>query len=134
MNMILSLTDGVIAVTQTCADRGVFGVNLFLSDLVEDIIFYQNRYEDSYAFMIDKNGMAIWHPSYPRPQAMQDDSLFPTDIQYLEKVDSSVRQQWLSEAKGKTSVIVEKVDHQEVVSFISKNTLKRSKNNFLSFV
>lgn len=105
--------DGIIALTQTCAERGVFGVNLFLTDLAEDIIFYQNRYENSYAFLSDMNGIAIWHPSYPRPQAMKDDSLFPTDIQYLEKVELSVRKQWLTEMKGKVSVISE---HQEVVS------------------
>lgn len=63
--------------------------------------------------------MAIWHPSYPRPQAMQGDSLFPTDIQYLEKVEESVRKQWLDELKGKVSVMTEKSDHQEVVNILS---------------
>lgn len=112
-------SDGIVAVTQACADRGVFGVNLYLTDLAEDIIFYQNRYEDSYAFLIDENGFAIWHPTYPRPQAMQDDNIYFTDIRYLEKVEESVRKQWLDEAKGKVSVITEKLDRQEVVSRLS---------------
>lgn len=101
--------------THSCSDRGLFGVNLFLSDLAEDTIFYQNRYDDSYAFLIDMNGFAIWHPSYPRPQAMQDDSAFPTDILYLEKVEESVRRQWLDESKGRVTVITKKNDNQELV-------------------
>lgn len=102
--------------TQTCDDRGVFGVNLYLSDLAEDVIYYQNRYEDSYAFLIDADGFVIWHPSYPRPQVMQGESAFVTDIRYIERVEESVRQQWLTEKNGRVSVIIDKSDHQEIVN------------------
>lgn len=47
---------------------------------------------------------------------MKNDSISPTDIQYLKKVELSVKKQWLDEIKGKVSVITEKSDHQEVVN------------------
>lgn len=73
---VINANDVIVSMTQTIENFGIFGIDLYLSDLVEDITSH-NRYRNSYAFMIDLNGMTIIHPLLSRPSA-------PTHIQYLE--------------------------------------------------
>lgn len=104
-----SFADEIIPITRNCLDYGVFGVSLFLSDLAEDLIYYINRYphgEISYAFLMDKNGLTVWHPSFPRTN-VAGKTHFPTDIKYFEKVDDTNRQRWLNEYQGSAKISLE---------------------------
>lgn len=48
-------------------------------------IYY--KYQDSYAFIVDKNGYAIMHPAYSRPRSSSSSAYrFSTDIKYLEQM------------------------------------------------
>lgn len=54
----------VVALTQTVDETGVIGIDLFLSDLAEDVIYY-TKYTDSYAFICElTTGSVMWHPAY----------------------------------------------------------------------
>lgn len=77
---------------------------MYLSDLADDIIFY-NKYQDSYSFMVDMHGYAIWHPSYPRPRTVRA-TQFPTDIRHLEQVSGFdfIRSRLLSEPSGNGTI------------------------------
>lgn len=90
----------VVSFVQPWETYGVVGTDMYVSDLAEDVIFY-NKYPDSYAFIVDLSGYAIMHPSYPRPTGVRV-SPFPTDIKYLEQVTGfdSVRTRMLTEISG----------------------------------
>lgn len=101
------------------------GVDLYLSDLIEDIISYQqqqqqfsltNKQEYSYAFLIEADGNTLAHPAFPRPFT-QNQTPFPVDIQYLENSTefSSIRQKLLSQENGNitTSIFLTKNRKQE---------------------
>lgn len=90
----------VVSIVQPWESYGVVGADMYVSDLAEDVIFY-NKYPDSYAFIVDLFGYAIMHPSYPRPTGVRA-SPFPTDIKYLEQAKgfSSVRSRMLTEISG----------------------------------
>ncbi|CAD7012797.1 unnamed protein product [Ceratitis capitata] len=81
--------DAIVSVTHAVPPFGVIGVNLYLTDLIEDVISYgqptqnANKNEYSYAFLIDRNGITIAHPAFPRPMAQQQ-TPFPVDIAFLE--------------------------------------------------
>lgn len=93
-------TDMVVSFVQPWETYGVVGTDMYVSDLAEDVIFY-NKYPDSYAFIVDLSGYAIMHPSYPRPTGVRA-SPFPTDIKYLEQANGfgSVRSRMLAEISG----------------------------------
>lgn len=90
----------IIPNTRACGNVGVFGIDLYLGDLAEDITYYTS-YNDSYAFLIDINGKTLAHPSFPRP-IMTKEELFPIDILYLENVErfAVVRQKMLQNENG----------------------------------
>lgn len=75
--------DLIVSMTQTIENFGIFGIDLYLSDLVEDITYY-NCYNSSYAFIIDLNGLAIMHPSFPRPTTPQINNFNRVHIKFLE--------------------------------------------------
>ncbi|XP_036334630.1 VWFA and cache domain-containing protein CG16868 [Rhagoletis pomonella] len=81
--------DAIISVTHAVPPFGIVGVNLYLADLIEDVISYgeptqnTNKNEFNYAFLIDRNGITIAHPAFPRPMA-QYQTPFPVDIGFLE--------------------------------------------------
>uniref|UniRef100_A0A1B0DMH7 Uncharacterized protein n=1 Tax=Phlebotomus papatasi TaxID=29031 RepID=A0A1B0DMH7_PHLPP len=72
----------VTAVTQTCERFGVFGVDLYLNDLAEDVLYY-SKYPDSYAFIVDTSGNVVSHPSFA-DRASAVEMIFPTDISLIE--------------------------------------------------
>lgn len=94
----------IVSIVQLINRLGVFGVDMYLSDIAEDVIYY-NKYQDSYAFLIDVNGFAIMHPSYPRPMDIHSNP-FPTDIKYLEQVEgfTGVREKILNMTSGKYTI------------------------------
>lgn len=90
----------IIPNTRACGNVGVFGIDLYLGDLAEDITYYTS-YNDSYAFLIDIYGKTLAHPSFPRP-IMTKEEFFPIDILYLENVDgfAGVRKKMLQKVTG----------------------------------
>lgn len=99
----------IVSITKPFKSYGIFGVDMYLSDITEDIIYY-NKQADSYSFLIDLNGNTIMHPSYPRPIAMQQEP-FPTDIQYLEIYTdfANVRHRMLNELMGNATIAADNV-------------------------
>lgn len=95
--------DLVVALYQTIGTLGVIGVNMYLSDIVDDVVGFRRNSGGSYAFVVDRDGTAIWHPSYPRPLGSVDQTPFYTDIRHLEggsKGFGHVRQRLLVEPFG----------------------------------
>ncbi|XP_064477328.1 VWFA and cache domain-containing protein 1-like [Ornithodoros turicata] len=61
---------------------GVIGVDVPLADIAEDII-YSFKYPEIYSFLVDKSGVAVMHPSFPRPAQVSEQPMH-TDISHLE--------------------------------------------------
>lgn len=103
----MSISDHIISITKSCQGRGVVGVGLYFTELMEDFVYYFNKYADSdesYAFIVDLNGTTISHPTYVRPQLELPDDVYPTDIRYLEKIDEDVWQRWRTETSGNVTI------------------------------
>lgn len=99
--------DMIVSISQLINPIGIVGIDMYLSDIAEDVIYY--KYQDSYAFLVDKNGYAIMHPTYPRPRSSSSSSSayrFPTDIKYLEQMTgfSVVRKRMLTETSGSETI------------------------------
>lgn len=98
-----SSIDHVIYITKDCQDYGIIGISMYLSDLAEDLIYHFNQYsngDETYAFLCDKNGVTIWHPSFPRPNIASFEPTYATDIKYFEKTPDNIRDRWLTEDAG----------------------------------
>lgn len=97
-------TDQLIYITKSCQDYGIVGVSMYLSDVAEDLIYHFNQYSNdeaqSYGFLCDKNGLTIWHPTFPRPNIIAYDITYATDIKYFEKAPQTIRQRWLNDETG----------------------------------
>ncbi|KNC33688.1 VWFA and cache domain-containing protein [Lucilia cuprina] len=117
--------DSIVSLTHVVLPFGVVGVDLYLSDLIEDIISYQqqqqqfsmnSKNEYSYAFLIEADGNTLAHPAFPRPFT-QNQTPFPVDIQYLENSTdfSEIRQKILTQENGNlsTSIYLTKNRKQE---------------------
>ncbi|XP_022243736.1 VWFA and cache domain-containing protein 1-like isoform X1 [Limulus polyphemus] len=61
---------------------GVVGLDINLADLAEDVTYFRHS-EDVYAFLIDKSGMTLMHPSFTRPMFVKKQPLH-TPIELLE--------------------------------------------------
>ncbi|XP_037946193.1 VWFA and cache domain-containing protein CG16868 [Teleopsis dalmanni] len=117
--------DVIVSVTHAVPPFGLVGVNLYVADLIEDIINYGqqvqniNRNEFSYAFMVDRDGMTIAHPAFPRPFT-QTQTPFPVDIAYLENSTNfvNIRRRILQEKSGnvKTTVFVNSNRRKELLN------------------
>lgn len=93
----------VVAMFKPVSGVGIVGVNMYLGDIVEDVVGYRRSSGGSYAFIVDRDGTAIWHPSYPRPIGLGDQTPFYTDVRHLQsgsKGFSHVRQRMLVEPFG----------------------------------
>ncbi|XP_030375435.1 VWFA and cache domain-containing protein CG16868 [Scaptodrosophila lebanonensis] len=99
--------DVLVAVTHAIAPYGVVGVNLYLDDLIEDLLNYQpatpnNKQPQNYAFLLDRSsGNTLAHPAFPRP-LIQRQTSYPVDISYLENATDfvNIRQRMLREDNG----------------------------------
>lgn len=93
----------VVAMFRTVGSVGVLGVNMYLGDIVEDVVGFRRNSGGSYAFIMDRDGTAIWHPSYPRPMGLGDQTPFYTDVRHLQNESKGfghVRQRMLVEPIG----------------------------------
>ncbi|XP_058448231.1 VWFA and cache domain-containing protein CG16868 [Malaya genurostris] len=95
--------DTVVTMSVPVGTHGLMGIDLFLSDLAEDVSYYK-RDDGSYAFLVDLRGNTIMHPSFPRPLAARE-SFFITNITRLEHglTEKDVRKM-LTEEKGNLSI------------------------------
>lgn len=92
---------------------GVVGVNLYLADLLEDLLNYPNaspaaKQGYSYAFLLDRSsGNTLAHPAFPRP-LIQRETAYPVNIAYLENATdfASIRHRLLHEERGSASSII----------------------------
>lgn len=80
---------------------GLLGTDLLFSNVAEDITYYSNYEDYTYGFILTPGGLAVAHPSYPRPLANRKQPLF-VDVNYLEKVDNftKVQDKMLTETVG----------------------------------
>lgn len=106
----------IVSMTQACGESGIIGIDLYLTDIAEDVIYYE-KYKNSYAFIIDMAGIVIWHPSYPRPLAMKSVP-YPTNIIYLETIAGfkSVYERMLTEINGTETLFYD----QQQIKMVNK--------------
>ncbi|CRK94283.1 CLUMA_CG007798, isoform A, partial [Clunio marinus] len=76
--------DFIVSLTKTCDQRGVFGIDLVLNFLIEDVL-YSNKPNSSYKFLTDMNGRTFSHSLlYPRPITLKE-TFYLVHIRLLEK-------------------------------------------------
>ncbi|XP_030559719.1 VWFA and cache domain-containing protein CG16868 [Drosophila novamexicana] len=105
--------DVLVAITHAVPPYGVVGVNLYLADLLEDLLNYPNaspaaKQGFSYAFLLDRdNGNTLAHPAFPRP-LIQRETAFPVSIAYLENATdfASILKRLLHEERGNASTAI----------------------------
>ncbi|EDW02131.1 VWFA and cache domain-containing protein CG16868 [Drosophila grimshawi] len=105
--------DVLVAITHAVAPYGIVGVNLYLADLLEDLLNYPNaspaaKQGFSYAFLLDRSsGNTLAHPAFPRP-LIQRETAYPVNIAYLENATDfvSIRKRLLHEERGNASTTI----------------------------
>lgn len=76
--------DFIVSLTKTCDQKGIFGIDLFLNFLIEDVL-YSNQLNTSYRFLTDMNGNTFAHSLlYPRPITLKE-TFHLVHIKLLEK-------------------------------------------------
>lgn len=86
--------DFVVSITKSCDQRGIFGIDLFLNYLIEDVL-YSSNVNNSYKFLLDMKGYALTHSLfYPRPVILRQ-SFYPVHITLLEKNKGFNEATWL---------------------------------------
>ncbi|XP_055857843.1 VWFA and cache domain-containing protein CG16868 [Episyrphus balteatus] len=107
--------DGIVSITHGIKEFGVIGVNLYLSDLAEDVMNFKNS-ANSYACLIDINGIAIIHPALQQVPYLTKASL-SVDIALLENtIDfQSFRKILLREKEGNVTLsVMEEANSKDV--------------------
>uniref|UniRef100_A0A1A9WIT5 VWFA domain-containing protein n=1 Tax=Glossina brevipalpis TaxID=37001 RepID=A0A1A9WIT5_9MUSC len=107
--------DSLVSITHVAAPFGIVGVDLYLSDLTEDVLSYQQQQnhqnEFVYAFLLESDGNTLVHPALAQPYT-QNQTPFPVDIGYLENSTDfyKIRQRLLQEENGQaiTTVYLDK--------------------------
>ncbi|KAB0801153.1 hypothetical protein PPYR_05507 [Photinus pyralis] len=115
--------DLTVSITMPCdlnGENSVLGADVYFSNIAEDVTYYSNYHSYSYAFLIDMQGTAIMHPSYPRPASIKNQPKF-VDIFHLEKITNFTitKQKLLTEVDGSYTLKAE----AEVLRFIWKRVL-----------
>jgi hypothetical protein len=76
-------SDFVVSITKNCEQRGVFGMDILLNYLIEDVLYSNTN--NSYKFLLNMKGHAISHSkAYPRPVTLKQ-SFNLVHITLLEK-------------------------------------------------
>ncbi|XP_020806738.1 VWFA and cache domain-containing protein CG16868 [Drosophila serrata] len=108
--------DVLVSITHAVPPYGVVGVNLYLADLLEDLLNYPSAAASSakqggsgYAFLLDRStGNTLAHPAFPRP-LIQRETSYPVNIAYLENAtdfSSLIRERLLHEENGNATADV----------------------------
>lgn len=78
--LIMSLTRPCYANDQVL---GIVGLDMNMADILEDVTYFEEG-DRSYAFLIDNQGLAIMHPSLPKPWLVTEQPIF-TSIKHFEQ-------------------------------------------------
>ncbi|XP_071491032.1 VWFA and cache domain-containing protein 1-like [Diadema antillarum] len=78
--LIMSLTRPCYANDQVF---GIVGLDINMADILEDVTYFEEG-DQSYAFMIDDQGLTIMHPSLPKPSLVVEQPIF-TSIRHFEQ-------------------------------------------------
>ncbi|XP_017148987.2 VWFA and cache domain-containing protein CG16868 [Drosophila miranda] len=106
--------DVLVSITHAVPPYGVVGVNLYLADLLEDLLNYPSaapsaRQGSGYAFLLDRSsGNTLAHPAFPRP-LIQRETSYPVNIAYLENAtdfSGHIRERLLHEESGNATTEV----------------------------
>lgn len=83
---------------------GVMGLDLYWSDLAEDIVYYKGANKKKRAFVMDFSGIVLMHTFFPRPESTSDKIKF-TNIESIETYDfiGEVKAEMLSKNFGSIS-------------------------------
>lgn len=93
-------SDFIVSITKNCEQRGVFGIDIFLNYLIEDVMYSNTN--NSYKFLVDMKGLTLAHSkSYPRPITLSQ-SFTPVHITLLEKNKGFTDASW-QQMKNQTS-------------------------------
>lgn len=85
-------SDFIVSITKNCEQRGVFGIDLFLNYLIEDVMYSNSN--NTYKFLVDMKGYAYAHSkSYPRPVTLSQ-SFNTVHIAQLEKSNGFSEASW----------------------------------------
>ncbi|XP_033103553.1 VWFA and cache domain-containing protein 1-like [Anneissia japonica] len=111
----------IISLTKPCFYNqeliGIVGIDVSVGDLLEDITYYHEG-EVSYAFIADKNGNALSHPSLPRPLFVKTQPSF-VDIALLEQAPGfdAVKKSMMSGDRGQL-ILRQSINSTADVKFI----------------
>ncbi|XP_059049565.1 VWFA and cache domain-containing protein CG16868 [Achroia grisella] len=81
--------------------NGVLGLDLYWSDLAEDIVYFQGVSVQKRAFVMDFSGKVLMHTYFPRPEISSEKIKFTT-LENIETYDfiNIVKQEMLSNSHG----------------------------------
>lgn len=84
---------------------GILGLDLYWSDLAEDIIYFKVPNLKKRAFVMDFTGKVLMHTFFPRPETASEKIKF-TDLESIETYDfiNSIRQEMLLKSSGNFTV------------------------------
>lgn len=84
---------------------GVLGLDLYWSDLAEDIVYFKGSSQNKRAFVMDFSGKVLMHTYFPRPESTSDKIKF-TNIENIETYDfiNAVRAKMLSNSSGNVTM------------------------------
>lgn len=93
-------SDFIVSITKNCEQRGIFGIDIFLNYLIEDVMYSNTN--NSYKFLVDMKGATMAHSkSYPRPVTLSQ-SFTPVHITLLERNKGFTETHW-QQMKNQTS-------------------------------
>lgn len=80
---------------------GVLGLDLYWSDLAEDIIYFKGTNQRKRAFVMDFSGKVLMHTFFPRPESASEKIKF-TNVEYIEAYDFifSIKHEMISNSFG----------------------------------
>uniref|UniRef100_A0A131YWQ7 VWFA domain-containing protein n=1 Tax=Rhipicephalus appendiculatus TaxID=34631 RepID=A0A131YWQ7_RHIAP len=105
--------DLVISISKAVVHHGVLlgvaGVDISVSDMAEDIVYF-SKSQDVYSFLVEKSGVAIVHPALSKPSSVSEQPMH-TDILHLENRPGfhGVRQDLLNASSGENKLTLASV-------------------------
>jgi len=111
----------VVSITQPCYHLdlliGAVGLDIHLSDLVEDMTYFNQPGGRSYAFLIDTFGTVVMHPALVRPHLVTEEPV-SSDIGMLESLPGfpAIRSSLLSVPSGSQKLVIDD-EHNSTVNF-----------------
>ncbi|XP_072938876.1 VWFA and cache domain-containing protein CG16868-like [Epargyreus clarus] len=85
--------------------KGILGLDLYWSDLAEDIIYFKSTSQQKRAFVMDSSGKVLMHSYFPRPELATEKIKF-TNIEMIETYSfiNTVKKEILSNDSGNVTM------------------------------